>query len=95
MASVKVYSPRPVQFAEPEGEAVAAPERHSLVGAVVGIVDNGKMLKLGEAIERRLLALGAAEVRRFRAPRYTDLATAEFLDDIAANVAGAVTGLGN
>jgi hypothetical protein len=91
-----IYSPRPKMFEDPNasGAAPSAISRN-LVGEAVGIVDNGKLLNLGAMIEEELLRLGALEVKRFRAPRYTDLASTEFLDDIAAQVAGAVTGLGN
>jgi hypothetical protein len=83
-------------FEDPNASS-AAPSAISrnLVGEVVGIVDNGKLLNLGIMLEEELLRLGAREVKRFRAPRYTDLASPEFLDEISAQVAGAVTGLGN
>jgi hypothetical protein len=90
-----VYSPRPARVVETEADPAPVLESRSLVGKAVGIVDNGKLLELGILVEEELLRLGAGSVLRFQAPRYTDLATAEFLDDIASKVTGAVTGLGN
>jgi hypothetical protein len=94
--STQLYSPRPLAFeATPAEGAGVSVKATNLTGQAVAIVDNGKLLKLGDAIESELRVLGAADVLRFRAPRYTELASVDFLDSIAAQVTGAVIGLGN
>jgi hypothetical protein len=94
--STQLYSPRPLTFdIAPAENARTSVSPRNLAGTAIGIVDNGKLLRLGDAIEAELRALGAGEVVRFRAPRYTDLASDAFLDAIASQVTGAVTGLGN
>ncbi|HMG41430.1 MAG TPA: hypothetical protein VK611_08870 [Acidimicrobiales bacterium] len=95
MSTMQLYSPRPVEFDAEVAEQVAMAASQSFVGQTVALVDNGKLLGLGQMLEEELVAHGAAKVLRFRAPRYTDLATTEFLDDIAAKAHGAITGLGN
>ncbi|WP_086151578.1 hypothetical protein [Cellulosimicrobium sp. KWT-B] len=96
MTELLMYSPRPNAFAKPKAEAqVPAALSRNLVGATVGIVDDGLLLDIGVMLEQELRRLGAGDVQWFRAPSYTDLASTEFLDDIAAKVAGAVTGLGS
>jgi hypothetical protein len=90
-----IYSPRPNRFALQQAEAAPVMEKKSLVGEAIGVVDNGKLLNLGVMVEEELRRLGAKDVLRFRAPRYTELASEEFLDAIGAKVAGAITGLGN
>jgi len=90
-----VYSPRPTAFAAIETKVAPRLSARNLVGQTIGIVDNGKLLNLGVMVEEELTRLGAKEVLRFRAPRYTELASTEFLDEISAKVAGAITGLGN
>lgn len=95
MNRISLYSPRPAQFAATAGPSVDAVTLPSLEGRTVGIVDNGKFLALAVAIEAELVKRGVGEVLWFRAAKYTEFAPVEWFDDIAAKVAGAITGIGN
>lgn len=104
--SIRVYMPavydldgegiRPGEPAEPVGASAdrAAGQRRSLVGEVVAIVDNCKLMEFGKELEQRLLAHGAASVIRFMSPTYQPLSE-DVLDEVAAKAAGVLAGLGN
>lgn len=93
---IVICSPRADRFSPPE----AVPSGGEPTGLVpisldgtVAVVDNGKFGIVGDALERVLLQRGAAEVVRVR-PGYPRLTTADFLDELAPRLSGAIAGLG-
>jgi hypothetical protein len=79
-----------------EGGGLVKPR---IEGKTFGVVFNSwkAMTALSDMIADRLMELGAKEVIKYAIPHGTgcEAAPGEFLDDIAANVDGAICGLGN
>jgi hypothetical protein len=69
---------------------------HRLGGESIAVLNNGWacMDELSLLIEDELVAAGASRVLHFHTP-HGQPSPDEFLDEIAASVAGAITGLGN
>ncbi len=96
MAKTTLYSPVPDEWlVDP---AIAAKKSDGVKfpsGKVIGIVDNGKLKKFGDALEWHLRARGARDVIRW-SKHYQDGAPDDALiAEISSKVEASVVGLGN
>jgi hypothetical protein len=98
-----VYLPTPTQIGDTAvtGRAVPLPAVPSIEGNEFAVLTNGweAMDPIADRIASRLKGAGARAVHIIARPR-TGIGAARpevdtFIDDVAAKVAGAVTGLGN
>ena len=96
MAKTPLYSPIPdVWLVDP---ALAARKSEGVkfpTGKVIGIVDNGKLKKFGDALEWHLRARGARDVIRWSKHYQDDAPDDALIADIASKVEASVVGLGN
>lgn len=94
---MRLYSPRPSETARVEAEVPDFGQE--FVGKSFAIIDHGG-LHWGEgesfatALRDRLLYHGVADVEMVGWDNFSILAPPSYFDEIAARVAGAVTGLG-
>jgi hypothetical protein len=94
---MRLYSPRPSETLVDSANATAG--GLALAGQAFAIVDHGGIAWGSEhtfagALTDRLAAHGAARVECIDWEDHSILAPPEFFDEIAARVAGAVTGIG-
>jgi hypothetical protein len=88
-----MYLPTPVRHDVLEGEPVRL---SSLAGQRIAILNNGWdcMDELTQLLEERLMEEGVSEILHVRTPHAQPLPK-DHIGEIAAKVAGAITGLGN
>jgi hypothetical protein len=91
--SQSVYLPTATSF-----DVLETPRNRveSVAGHSFAVLDNGWacMGELSRQLEEQLIAAGATSVHHFRTPTGRPCES-DYLDEIAAKVAGAITGLGN
>ena len=93
MSDTLIYLPTPVGFARAK---LPRPHLASIVGQDFALLNNGWkcMDEITANLEALLMSKGARSVQHFRISQREPIPDA-FLDEIAAKVTGAVTGLGN
>ncbi len=96
MAKTTLYSPVPDEWlVDP---AIAAKKNDGVKfpsGKVIGIVDNGKLKKFGDALEWHLRARGARDVIRWSKHYQDGVPDDALIAEISSKVEASVVGLGN
>jgi hypothetical protein len=96
MPQTTLYSPVPDQWKlDPALAAKADKQVKFSSGKVIGIVDNGKLKKFGDALEWHLRARGARDVVRWSKHYQEGPPEDALIAEIASKVEVAVVGLGN
>ena len=96
MPQTTLYSPIPDQWkVDPALAARKSAGVKFPAGKVIGIVDNGKLKKFGDALEWHLRARGARDVVRWSKHYQEGAPDDALIAEIAGKVDAAVVGLGN
>lgn len=96
MPQTTLYSPIPEQWKlDPAAAAKKEEQIRFATGKVIGIVDNGKLKKFGDALEWHLRARGARDVVRWTKHYQEGAPEDALIAEVASKVEVAVVGLGN
>lgn len=91
-----LYSPIPEQWLVDPALATGKVEGVKFpTGKVIGIVDNGKLKKFGDALEWHLRARGAKDVVRWSKHYQEGAPDDALIAEVASKVEATVVGLGN